>query len=309
MIQVFELQETSQPAIIMAYHPHGNMVDADIVDEDKYITAFGQVLDGLCHLHKKGLAHRDLKPENFLVETKPLFKVIIADFGMANIASDVALLQTFCGSLRYAAPEVFPSFSSGHGPLVDIWSLGVIILEWMYGVPNIPDAPKPNKKCAEVPAREWCDWLSLWTRRLLNRLKDQEDDKLTPILLHMIKVKVEKRWPALWCLTQGFRNALFKRRTADGLVACMRDSDNIELPAEEDETKTPAVESSLCSDSSQVIAPISPADLDPETTIILGNLWNEGGSGESVPWKSGKSKGYSEASCARREKIVTKALG
>lgn len=80
------------------------MIDADIVSENKYVTAWGQVLDGLSHLHTKKMVPRDLKPEN-LIEMNPLFLVIIADFGMVKIATDTVLLWALCGSLKYMAPE------------------------------------------------------------------------------------------------------------------------------------------------------------------------------------------------------------
>ena len=73
--------------------------------------------------------HRDLKPENFLIEFEPYFKIVITDFGLANVVIDNAWLKTFCGSLKYAAPEVFPGFSQGHGLLADVWSMGVIGIE------------------------------------------------------------------------------------------------------------------------------------------------------------------------------------
>ena len=219
-MQVFELRETPEPHIIMKYYPLGNIADAAIADQEEYVSAFGQILDGLSHLHAKGVAHRDLKPENFLIEMKPLFKVVIIDFGLAKIATDAALMTTFCGSLKYAAPEVFPGLSRGHGPLVDAWSLGVIILEWIYRIPDPPDVPKSNDSTGKVSVARWCDWIKAWATLLLKRLKDQEKDQLVQILICMIEVKVAKRWPASWCLAQGFKGSLFKRRVADGLVVC-----------------------------------------------------------------------------------------
>ncbi len=70
---------------------------------------------------------------------------------MAKVVNDTALLKTFCGSYKYAAPEVFPGIDTGHGALVDIWSLGIIVFEWIYGIPNPPDAPEPSEKNEEVP--------------------------------------------------------------------------------------------------------------------------------------------------------------
>ena len=244
MIQVFELQETSGPMIIMTYYAHGNIIDAGITNDDKYISAWGQILDGLSYLHAKGVVHRDLKPENILVESNVPFKVIIADFGMAKVATDTALLQTFCGSLTYIAPEVFPGLSSGHGPRVDIWSLGVIVIEWIYSIPNPPSFPVPRKKNEKISEQELYNWLDSWTALLLDELEDQEDDQVIQILVHMIEIKARERWAASRCLTQGFKSGVFKRRVADGLVTCASDPDDLDLPAEEDGTKTPTATSS-----------------------------------------------------------------
>ena len=220
----------------MAYFSIGNIVDAGIFDEDRYVSAWGQILDGLSHLHAKGVAHRDLKPKNFLIRMDWLFTVVIADFGMAKIVTDTALLQTFCGSLMYAAPEVFPGLSPGHDLQVDIWSLGVIVFEWIYGIPDYPDVPRQEKKNEQVSPRKWYAWVNKWAKLLLNKLDDQESDKIIQILVHMIEIDVGKRWSAHRCLAQGFKSGLFKRRVVDGLVSCTNDEDDPDpdLPAEEE---------------------------------------------------------------------------
>jgi len=51
------------------------------------LSSANQILDGLGHLHAKGVAHRDLKPENFLVEKFPFFKVVITDFGLSRVVN------------------------------------------------------------------------------------------------------------------------------------------------------------------------------------------------------------------------------
>ncbi|KAL9042525.1 MAG: hypothetical protein Q9214_003752 [Letrouitia sp. 1 TL-2023] len=240
----------------MAYFSLGNIVDAGIFDEDRYVSAWGQILDGLSHLHAKGVAHRDLKPENFLIKMDRLFTVVIADFGMAKVATDTALLRTFCGSLKYAAPEVFPGLSPGHDLQVDIWLLGVIIFEWIYGIPDYPDVPRPEKKEEEVSPRKWYAWVDRWAELLLNKLNDQESDQVIRILVHMIETDVRKRWSANRCLGQGFKSGLFKRRVADGLVACASDEDDLDLPAEEggDGTKTPIAALSPTSEPSAFVS-------------------------------------------------------
>ncbi len=248
--------------IVMAYYPDGNILDAGIVDDERYVSALGQILEGLSHLHAKGVVHRDLKSENFLVEKKPLFKVVITDFGLSKVVTNTTLLTTFCGTLKYIAPEVFPGDSKGHGPLADVWSLGVIVLEWIYNIPTPPDVPKPKGKGKNVPPEEWYQWVQSWSDQLFHKLDNEEAGQVVELLLRMIVVKATRRWGAWKCLTQGFANGLFKRRTADGLVVCSRDPDELAEPVDggADGTKTPS-------------AALPSAGSDPEANIILGNMW------------------------------------
>jgi len=275
VIQVIELRETSEPAIIMTYYPLGNIDDAGIADKERYISAFGQILDGLSYLHAKGVAHRDLKPTNFLIEMKPLFKVVITDFGFAKVVTDTALLHSFCGSPRYTAPEVFPGRSPGHGPPVDVWSLGVIVFGWIYRTPDPPDTPEPKEGNMAELEEKWCDWIEIWANLLLDKLEDQEQDQLVPLLLRMIEFKVKDRWPASQCLAQGFEGSLFKRRVADGLIVYASDPDHFDLPTEEgdDGKKTPTAASPPGTELSRSTVPMSSASSkSKEPTMLLKNI-------------------------------------
>lgn len=126
-------------------------------------------------------------------------------------------LRSVCGTLAYTAPEVFPGRSSGDGPLVDIFSLGVMVYGWLYDPPNPPKAPRgENEELA---------WHDKWVELLLGKLHDEKGDRAIQILLRMIETKVTSRWSAAECLAQGFRSHLFKRRLADGLIGCASDLD------------------------------------------------------------------------------------
>jgi serine/threonine protein kinase len=129
----------------MDYYEHGNIAEAGVT-YDQYVTAFGQILDGLGHLHAKRVAHRDLKPENILVEKFPFFKVVITDFGLSRVVTDATVLTTFCGTLKYLAPEAFPGISQGYNSSTDVWATGVILFEWLYGIPHPPTVPKTQKE-------------------------------------------------------------------------------------------------------------------------------------------------------------------
>lgn len=84
-----------------------------------------QLVEGLAHLHKKGVVHRDLKPENLLLRTKDSNDIIIADFGFSRLVGTSHFLSTICGTPAYVAPEILTG--KGHGIEVDMWSAGVII--------------------------------------------------------------------------------------------------------------------------------------------------------------------------------------
>lgn len=72
------------------------------------------MLEGLGHMHARGIMHRDLKPENFLLkcvgrcgqpELAPA-NLRTADFGLAARIPRGTRLKELVGSAYYIAPEV-----------------------------------------------------------------------------------------------------------------------------------------------------------------------------------------------------------
>jgi serine/threonine protein kinase len=59
-----------------------------------------------------------LKPENLLLDSSKKIKII--DFGFGNTYTTDGLLDTFCGSPFYAAPEMILG-QRYEGPEVDMW--------------------------------------------------------------------------------------------------------------------------------------------------------------------------------------------
>lgn len=94
-----------------------------------------QAVSALTHLHlRPHVCHRDVKPENFTVQDQagsPL-KLKLIDFTLAFIQREGSMCRTPCGTVPFAAPEVFsePQYS---GMAADIWSLGVTMLEVLCG--------------------------------------------------------------------------------------------------------------------------------------------------------------------------------
>ncbi|KAJ3362820.1 hypothetical protein HDU91_003237 [Kappamyces sp. JEL0680] len=105
---------------------HGKMDDGS--DQTKRI--FLQISEAVSKCHEMNFAHRDLKLENILL-TKD-FNVKLIDFGFTRWANDSALLDTYCGSSAYCAPEIVAG-QKYTGPEADIWSLGVILYTMVVG--------------------------------------------------------------------------------------------------------------------------------------------------------------------------------
>lgn len=86
----------------------------------------------LAYLHELGIVHRDIKPENILIK-KQSEKIILTDFGLAQIVLPNTKLFDSYGTLDYVAPEIIDIKEFGYGIETDIWSLGIVLYLVYYG--------------------------------------------------------------------------------------------------------------------------------------------------------------------------------
>ncbi|KAF7697557.1 putative serine/threonine-protein kinase KIN1 like protein [Cucumispora dikerogammari] len=130
---------------------------------------FNQILSSIDYLHSNSIVHRDLKIENILVDKHDNIKII--DFGLSNFYDKKELLNTFCGSLYFAAPELLTG-TEYCGPEVDIWALGVILFVLVCGkVPfDDKDLKVLHKKIKQAELRFNKKSLSRPLVRLLKRI-------------------------------------------------------------------------------------------------------------------------------------------
>jgi serine/threonine protein kinase len=139
--------------IIMEYAPYGDLQkylgDRGPINEDIARPLAQQILAALHYLHRAKITHRDIKPDNILISSLDPFEVKISDFGLSKIVPHAeTFLKTFCGTLLYCAPEVFPDFhNSGtkrrrgvkqynaYSQSVDVWSFGGVLWFALCGEP------------------------------------------------------------------------------------------------------------------------------------------------------------------------------
>ena len=106
------------------------------------------VIDGLQHLHDKGLIHRDIKPSNLLIRSDNT--ICLGDLGIVRVedapdetAAMTALATRYgstLGSWYYMAPEQRRA-AGLVGPPADVYSLGVSWHEMLSGAP----VPAPER--------------------------------------------------------------------------------------------------------------------------------------------------------------------
>lgn len=129
--EVFESRD--KIVIIMEYASRGELYD--YVQERRRLPEtearglFRQITSAVHYCHKNGVVHRDLKLENILLDKD--LNVKLADFGLSNNFLKGTLLQTYCGSPLYAAPEIVKG-QPYQGPEVDCWALGVLLYALVY---------------------------------------------------------------------------------------------------------------------------------------------------------------------------------
>jgi serine/threonine protein kinase len=205
-VPVDDFLETPTPFLLMPYYSFENLSVQHSVNRitwDETESVVFQSLLGLAYLHPQGVAHRDLKPENILVESRYPLSIKLADFGLANDKRD---LTTFCGSQVYAAPEIyFRNRYSGYTTAVDLWSLGVIALQYLCGFPNAaPQKPGEKQK----------DWVLSRCRRLIahasDHMRERPNGLLSLVATGMLREEAEERLPASTCLALGYDWGLFE---------------------------------------------------------------------------------------------------
>ncbi|XP_061651378.1 serine/threonine-protein kinase PAK 6 [Phyllopteryx taeniolatus] len=121
--------------VIMEYLQGGaltNIVSETRLSEEQIATVCEAVLQALAYLHSQGVIHRDIKSDSILLTLDG--RVKLSDFGFcAQISKDIPKRKSLVGTPYWMAPEVISK--SPYGTEVDVWSMGVMVVEMVDGEP------------------------------------------------------------------------------------------------------------------------------------------------------------------------------
>jgi serine/threonine-protein kinase NIM1 len=131
IIRLYEVIYTqTRLYICMEYAPDGELYtyisNNGKMNETEARYVFSQIVSAVDHMHSQNIIHRDLKAENIFFYNRNRKLIKVGDFGFSTQAASDKLLNTYCGSPPYAAPELFRD-DNYIGIYVDIWALGVLL--------------------------------------------------------------------------------------------------------------------------------------------------------------------------------------
>ena len=122
--------------LLMQYIPNGNTYDlikkdGKIKNLELIASIIKDILSALYYIHNMvpKIIHRDIKPENILLDENN--NAYLIDFGWSNYIINNRRRNTICGTPIYYPPEMCNDID--HDERVDIWSIGVLLIELSTG--------------------------------------------------------------------------------------------------------------------------------------------------------------------------------
>jgi len=148
--------------LVMEYCAGGSLRDrlerGPACTENEAVTWVLSLCRTLQAVHAAGIVHHDIKPENILM--LPVGGVKLGDFGVANRNT---------GTVIYMAPEMLSGEPRGHhDPRVDVYALGLTLLETLTGDHPFVDLPSGEAQAAKLAHAFVPADLPQWLNRIVH---------------------------------------------------------------------------------------------------------------------------------------------
>ena len=132
--RVYDIGEIEgMPFISMEYVDGEDLADLLLrigrLPADKALETARKLCAGLAAAHDRGVIHRDLKPQNIMMNKRG--EVVIMDFGLAAIASQLSGAEVRNGTPAYMSPEQLKG--SEVTAKSDLYALGLVLYEIFTG--------------------------------------------------------------------------------------------------------------------------------------------------------------------------------
>lgn len=129
------VENAKEIAIVMEYAQGGDLFELvkrrGKLPESEAWRIFKQMIQAVKFIHGKGICHRDIQPCNVFLDKH--HNVLVGDWGHSKTWTPFDTTQENCGSLCYAAPEVFLADKHYVGPEIDLWSCGTVLYVMLSG--------------------------------------------------------------------------------------------------------------------------------------------------------------------------------
>ncbi|KAF7050771.1 hypothetical protein CFC21_059093 [Triticum aestivum] len=145
----FVMADVQQRLLCFEYLPKGSLheyitdMSCGLQWRDRYQIITG-ICQGLHYLHHKHIVHLDLKPANILLDDDWVPK--ITDFGISRCFHEMQsqVITKIAGTPGYLAPESYnhTKVTYRHSYRLDIYSLGIVIIEILTGNKGYHDVDK-----------------------------------------------------------------------------------------------------------------------------------------------------------------------
>uniref|UniRef100_A0A6G1SJW2 non-specific serine/threonine protein kinase n=1 Tax=Aceria tosichella TaxID=561515 RepID=A0A6G1SJW2_9ACAR len=139
--------------LVLEYLEGGALTDIvtkTTMDERQIATVCLQCLQALAFLHSEGIIHRDIKSDSILLAADGGVK--LTDFGFcAQVSEQVPRRRSLVGTPYWLSPEIISR--EAYGPEVDIWSMGIMVMEMVDGEPPFYNEPpiQAMKRIRDMP--------------------------------------------------------------------------------------------------------------------------------------------------------------